>query len=363
MSAALYAGLMSGTSLDGIDAVLVDFSGAQARVIATAYAPFDASLRAELLLLQTPGHDELARASLAANALAEAYGTQVRALLRGAGVTAQAVRAIGAHGQTVRHRPDLGVTIQLNNAALLAELTGIDVIADFRSRDVAAGGQGAPIAPAFHRAYFGASGRSRIVLNIGGIANATILPETGRVFGFDTGPGNVLMDLWAMRHLGVAYDADGTFAASGRSDADLLLRLLEEPFFALPAPKSTGRDLFNAAWLDERLASHRASPANVQATLLSLTVASVANAVASAGAQEVFVCGGGAHNQTLMQHLAAALAPARVETTEALGIPADWVEAVAFAWLAQEHCAGRPIDLMGITGARANRLLGCRYPA
>lgn len=363
MSAALYAGLMSGTSLDGVDAVLVDFSGAQARVIATAYAPFDATLRSELLLLQTPGHDELTRASLVANALAQAYGDQVRALLRGAGVTAQAVRAIGAHGQTVRHRPDLGVTIQLNNAALLAELTGIDVIADFRSRDVAAGGQGAPITPAFHRAYFGAPGRNRIVLNIGGIANATILPADGQALGFDTGPGNVLMDLWAMRHLGVPYDADGAFAASGRSDATLLKDLLEEPFFTLPAPKSTGRDLFNAAWLDGRLANHSATPANVQATLLSLTVTSVVNAVAKAAAQEVFVCGGGAHNRALMQDLATALAPAKVETTEALGIPADWVEAVAFAWLAREHCAGRLIDLASITGARANRVLGCLYPA
>ncbi|MFN0163607.1 MAG: anhydro-N-acetylmuramic acid kinase [Burkholderiales bacterium] len=363
MSAALYVGLMSGTSLDGVDAALVDFSGSQARVVATAYAPFDGSLRGELLQLQSPGHDELARASLAANSLAQAYGAQVQLLLLQAGVTSAAVRAIGAHGQTVRHRPELGVTTQLNNAALLAELTGIDVIADFRSRDVAAGGQGAPIAPAFHRAFFGAPGRSRIVLNVGGIANATILPTDGPVLGFDTGPGNVLMDLWTMRHLGIPIDEGGAFAASGRIDTGLLERMLEEPFFALPAPKSTGRDLFNAEWLNGKLAGHSASPADVQATILALTVASVARAVVSAKPQEVYVCGGGAHNQALMQGLADALAPARVDTTGALGIPADWVEAVAFAWLAREHCAGRPIDLAGITGARGNRILGCRYPA
>lgn len=363
MSAALYAGLMSGTSLDGVDAALVDFSDAQARVIATAYAPFDASLRTELLLLQSPGHDELARASLAANALALAYDAQVQALLRKAGVTPEEVCAIGAHGQTVRHRPELGFTTQLNNPARLAELSGIDVIADFRSRDVAAGGQGAPIAPAFHRAFFGTPRCNRIVLNVGGIANATILPTDGQVLGFDTGPGNVLMDLWTVRHLGAPYDAGGAFAASGHPDTALLERMLEEPFFALPAPKSTGRDLFNAGWLDERLAGLRAIPADVQATILALTVASVARAVASADAEEIYVCGGGAHNQALMRNLAIALAPAKVATTEALGIPADWVEAVAFAWLAREHCAGRPIDLASITGARGNRIQGCRYPA
>jgi anhydro-N-acetylmuramic acid kinase len=364
MTTDLYVGLMSGTSLDGIDAALVDFSAVQPRVLATAYAPFDAALRAELSALQSPGPDELARAALSANALARAYAVQVRAVLAQAGCDGKAVRAIGAHGQTVRHRPEAGVTTQLNNPALLAELTGIDVIADLRSRDVAAGGQGAPVAPAFHRAFFAASGRDRVVLNLGGIANVTLLSADGAVVGFDTGPGNVLMDLWAARHLGTPYDAGGAFGAGGQVDAALLERLLDEPYFALPAPKSTGRDLFHAAWLDARLsAAAPARPADVQATLAMLTVASVARALAAFGPAEVFVCGGGAHNRALMVGLGAALAPATVAPTEALGIPADWVEAVAFAWLAREHCAGRPIALADITGARGDRIQGCRYPA
>ena len=279
----LYLGLMSGTSLDGVDGVLVDFSKTQLTVLSAASAPMPPALRQEFLELNRAGGNELHRAALAANALVRLYAEVVDALLKQAGTSPQAVRAIGAHGQTVRHQPQAfdgtGYTLQLNNPALLAELCGIDVIADFRSRDVAAGGQGAPLVPAFHHAVFGRPGRAVAVLNLGGMANLTVLgaADEGDILGFDCGPGNVLLDAWCLQHQGKPFDHDGAWAASGQVDAELLRRLLAEPFFAHSPPKSTGRDLFNTAWLATALAPLAdVQAANVQATLAELTARSCA---------------------------------------------------------------------------------------
>ncbi|MCP1405713.1 anhydro-N-acetylmuramic acid kinase [Achromobacter insolitus] len=364
----LYIGLMSGTSVDGVDGVLVRLGDGQPPAVqASASLPMPADLRRELLALNQSGDDELARAALAANSLARLYAQAVAALLQHAGVAAGDVAAIGAHGQTVRHRPDLGYTVQLNAPALLAELTGIDVVADFRSRDVAAGGQGAPLVPPFHAAIFGAP-QGRAVLNLGGIANVTLLEPGHAPRGFDTGPANVLLDGWCQRHLGQAYDADGRWAATGQVLAPLLEQLISsEPWFALPPPKSTGRDLFNMQWLDERLAAFdgpKPAPQDVQATLQRLTARTVANAIdaAAASTQEVFVCGGGARNTGLMRELAYCL-QRRVRPTDALGVPAQEVEALAFAWLAQAFMQRRPAGLPAVTGARGSRILGALYPA
>lgn len=364
----LYIGLMSGTSVDGVDGVLVRLGDGQPPAVqASASLPMPADLRRELLALNQSGDDELARAALAANSLARLYAQAVTALLQHAGVAAGDVAAIGAHGQTVRHRPDLSYTVQLNAPALLAELTGIDVVADFRSRDVAAGGQGAPLVPPFHGAIFGAP-QGRAVLNLGGIANVTLLEPGHAPRGFDTGPANVLLDGWCQRHLGQAYDADGRWAATGQVLAPLLEQLISsEPWFALPPPKSTGRDLFNMQWLDERLAAFdgpKPAPQDVQATLQRLTARTVANAIdaAAASTQEVFVCGGGARNTGLMRELAYCL-QRPVRPTDALGVPAQEVEALAFAWLAQAFMQRRPAGLPAVTGARGPRILGALYPA
>ena len=363
MAAALYIGLMSGTSLDGVDAALVDFSGNGPAVLATHFAPFAPALRAELLALQAPCTNELERAALAANGLAASYAVAVASILKSASVCPADVRAIGAHGQTVRHRPAAGFTLQLNNPALLAELTGIAVVADFRSRDVAAGGQGAPLAPAFHRAFFAVPGTARAVINIGGIAKVTLLAPDGGASGFDTGPGNVLMDLWIARHHDVPYDDSGAWAATGVVAAELLQLLVAEPYLALPPPKSTGRDLFNALWLDRALAANRPqSAADVQATLLEATACSIAEALRGHALASAYVCGGGAHNARLMHRLGELMRPVNVDVNDALGVPADWVEAVAFAWLAERHVGGHALDLAAVTGAAGPRVAGALYP-
>jgi anhydro-N-acetylmuramic acid kinase len=359
----LYVGLMSGTSLDGVDAVLADFAGAKPRLIAAAGVPFDTPLRRELLALNASGGNEIERAALAGNALAARYAASVGAVLAASKMTAAAIRAIGCHGQTLRHRPERGYTIQIGNAALLAELTGIRVVADFRARDIAAGGQGAPLAPAFHAAVFADPAEDRAVLNLGGIANLTFLPRAGAVIGFDSGPGNSLLDLWAARHLGQSHDAGGAWAAAGRVLADLLERLLQEPYFALPPPKSTGRDLFNEAWLRKAFRGGE-EPQAVQATLLELTACSAA-AAASAhcrGARRLIVCGGGAKNDALVRRLADLVAPALLEPSSRHGIDPQLVEAMAFAWLAKQALEGRPGNLPSVTGARGPRVLGTVYP-
>ena len=366
----LYIGLMSGTSLDGVDGVLADFAdasdGGAIRTIEAGFIPFDAELRADLMALQSGGVNEIEREAIAANRIARAYAACVAQLLSAATATGP-VRAIAAHGQTVRHRPELGFTRQTLNPALLAELTGIDVIADFRSRDVAAGGQGAPLVPAYHAAQFGQPGQTRVVVNIGGIGNISVLHADGRVTGFDTGPGNVLMDSWIARHLGQQYDADGAWAATGKPDPALLAAMLDEPYFALAAPKSTGRDLFHLDWLDARLARCAALPgADVQASLLQLTAVSIVRAIEGEAKQvdAVYVCGGGAYNGALMRALQAEMkANTPVESTAVLGVAPNRVEALAFAWLAYRFHQRQAGNLPAVTGAKGNRILGALYPA
>ncbi len=363
-----FIGLMSGTSLDGVDGVLADLDG-RLRVRAHAYQAFPDTLRGELLALNQSGADELHRAALAANALVRLYAQVVRELLQASGLPASQIRAIGAHGQTLRHRPGLydgtGYTLQINNPALLAELTGIAVVADFRSRDIAAGGQGAPLVPAFHRAVFGRPDAAVAVLNIGGISNLSLLADSG-VLGFDCGPGNALLDHWCQQHTGRAYDAAGQWAASGHVHEALLQDLLQEPYFEQPPPKSTGRDLFHAAWLNLHLATYPAvSAADVQATLTELTARVCAADLRRRGpaCRQLYVCGGGALNHELMRRLQVQLPDVKVESSEAAGLPPLQVEAAAFAWLACKALAGETGNLQSVTGARGARVLGAIYPA
>ncbi len=362
----LYVGLMTGTSLDGIDAVLADFSGNRPRLRAHVHHALAADLRAALLELNSSGSDELHRAALAAHRLAHSCAAAVGDLLLAAAIGPAEVRAIGAHGQTVRHRPDIGYTIQVNAPATLAELTGIDVVADFRSRDVAAGGQGAPLVPAFHAAMFQSS-MPRAVVNIGGMSNLTALPAAGSttpVLGFDCGPGNVLIDAWAEQHLGEPLDREGRWAAAGKVDAGVLAAMLAEPYLSMPPPKSTGRDLFDRQWLNARLRGAHLHPGDVQATLTQFTAAAIATAIDRwhPAAADVLVCGGGAYNTTLMRMLAAGCSPRPVAGTDTAGVRPDQVEAFAFAWLAREFVAGRPSNLPEVTGARGKRRLGALYP-
>lgn len=369
----LYIGLMSGTSLDGVDGVLVRWTARQRSgfvVRGFVHRPFAATLRAELLALNRPGADEIHRAALAASALAREYAAVIHALLAEAGVPAADVVAIGAHGQTVRHRPGefdgTGYTVQLLNGALLAELAGIDVVCDLRSRDLAAGGQGAPLVPAFHAACLADPAADTAVLNIGGIANLTLLPAAGAVRGFDCGPGNMLMDLWCSRHLGQPFDAEGRWAGGGQVDAALLQRWLACPFFERAPPKSTGRELFDAAWLDASLAGTVATPQDVMTSLAELTARGAIDALQrhAPHSSRLRVCGGGAYNRHLMRRLAAlAGAGVRVTSTAEAGVLPDQVEALAFAWLARAFVQRQTGNLPAVTGARGARLLGALYPA
>jgi anhydro-N-acetylmuramic acid kinase len=375
-----YIGLMSGTSLDGADGVLVNFfSGNGLQVVSSASEPFGDIFRAELLALNSPTDNEMHRAAVAGNQLAVVYATVVGRLLAGAGqinIDPSQITAIGAHGQTVRHRPErtsaeaagAGYTIQLNNAALLAELTGIDVVADFRSRDIAAGGQGAPLVPAFHRHVFGRAGAMVAVLNLGGISNLSVLPApgSGEVVGFDCGPGNALMDAWCQQHSGRPFDTGGAWAASGKLLPELLASLLDEPYFSAPPPKSTGRDLFSLEWLAAKLAPFdSARPQDVQNTLAEFTAVTCASAVRgyAKASSELIVCGGGAFNEFLLERLQLALPGVTVSTSDAHGLPPLQVEAAAFAWLARRTVRREAGNLTGVTGAAGSRILGAIYPA
>ncbi|WP_153946558.1 anhydro-N-acetylmuramic acid kinase [Cupriavidus sp. U2] len=368
-----YIGLMSGTSMDGADGVLVDFSGAHPVVLAAAHAPFPPALREAFGALQQPGDDEIHREALAANGLARVYAECVASLLHLANVAPGHVTAIGAHGQTIRHRPGLydgtGYTRQTQHPALLAELTDIDVVADFRSRDIAAGGQGAPLVPAVHAALFGARDETRVVCNIGGISNISILPaaHSGHpVTGFDCGPGNALLDHWVQQHRGQPFDDRGAWGASGSVDADLLSRLLAEPYFRAPPPKSTGRDLFHPEWLQAVLNGlpRQIAPADVQATLAALTATAIAQDVRThaGNARRLIVCGGGARNDSLMATLGQLLPGIAVQTTEDFGVPVSQVEAIAFAWLARQCVRRAPGNVPTVTGAAGPRVLGAVYP-
>lgn len=353
---------MSGTSLDGIDAVLVDLGQAKPVQLAKHYLPFDDALRNALLALHQPGHNELHQAQLMGNQLARLYAAAVDALLATANQSSANIKALGCHGQTIRHCPEHGYTLQIGNAALLAELTGITVISDFRSRDIAAGGHGAPLVPAFHDKVMRHPGIHRVIVNIGGISNLTNLPPGAATSGFDCGPGNLLMDAWCMQHLGKSYDDGGAWAASGEVLPALLEEMLNEPFFSQPPPRSSGRDLFNLSWLLGRLEGNEAAE-DVQATLLELSCRVVSQSIQQycSGAREIYLCGGGAHNRTLCNRLAALLPDCRLQTTDALGVDGDYLEATAFAWLAQQALHGKPANLPAVTGAKHPCILGAIY--
>ena len=368
-----YIGLMSGTSLDGIDAVLAKIKpNGQASAVEAVSTPFAPDLRKALFELQTPGPNELDRERRAGNALALAYAEAVITLLNKANLQASDITAIGAHGQTLRHQPhlgDLAYTLQPLNPALLAEKTGIDVIADFRSRDLAAGGQGAPLVPAFHAQQFSAT-KSIAVLNIGGIANLTLLPNGGEITGFDCGPGNMLMDAWIHQHQGNAFDENGKWALKGKVNTELLARMLSDPFFAKAPPKSTGRDDFHLNWLQEKLGDVNHSIEDVQATLLHLSTHSALEALVrhAPQTQQLIVCGGGAKNQALMNLLKVKAQhffkePLEITTSDSVGIDPQLVEGLAFAWLAWAHKEKRPANLPAVTGAKGPRILGACYPA
>lgn len=350
---------MSGTSLDGVDAVLVDFSQSTPRLVATDYLPFTESLKNDLLTLHTPSHNELHQTQIVGNQLARLYAHSVQRLRAEQDMT---IQAIGCHGQTIRHCPEHGYSIQIGNAALLAELTGLTVIHDFRNRDIAAGGQGAPLVPAFHDRMLRHPDTHRVILNIGGISNLTDLSPHSPTIGFDCGPGNLLMDAWCQQHTQKPYDQNGAWAAQGIVLPKLLASLLGEAFFSLPPPKSSGRDLFNLAWLNEKLNGDERA-IDVQRTLLELTAQSITTAVMQhcQGAQELYLCGGGAHNATLRERLMLLLPHCSIQSTEALGVDGDFLEAIAFAWLAWQNQLGIPSSLPAVTGATHANILGVSH--
>lgn len=361
-----YIGLMSGTSMDGIDAVLADINGTRWQAArAHFFIPYRHELRERLLALQDAGGNELHRAAVLGQEIARLYARAVQGVLAQAGLQAADITALGVHGQTVRHAPEHGYTLQLADLPLLAELTGIDCIGDFRSRDVAGGGQGAPLVPAFHQAVFGHPQHERVLINIGGIANISILPpEGGAARGFDTGPGNMLADAYMRRYCGQAYDRDGELAATGRVIEPLLAKWLAHPYFQRPAPKSTGRELFSLAWLQGYLKAGQ-PPADIVRTLNALTACSIARAVReyAPAAREAFVCGGGSCNPVLMDQLRRQLAGVAVATTDDLHLSPQWVEAAAFAWLAACRVHRRAASPHAATGAARPYVLGAWHCA
>ena len=368
----LYIGLMSGTSVDGIDAVLASIPAhGRFALVAAHRAAIPAAVRDEIHFLCQPGNGAIERVCALDTTLGELFAGAASAVLKQAGTDKTAVRAIGSHGQTLRHHPqaEQPFTLQVGNPSVIAERTGITTVADFRARDLAAGGQGAPLVPAFHHGLFHSAGTGRAVVNIGGIANVTYLPAGARaaVIGFDTGPGNTLLDQWIRRHRGVDHDTDGRWAASGQASAQLLALLMSDPYFSAAPPKSTGREYFNLSWLEDHLKRlpGNPAPADVQATLVLLTARTIAAAVRGfpAPAREVYICGGGCHNRALMDALAGELAGVQIQTTEALGIHPDLVEAAAFAWLAHRTLEGLPGNLPSVTGAKRAVILGGVYKA
>lgn len=354
---------MSGTSLDGVDAVVASFQPHPV-MLGSHWLPYPEALRNEILALHDPGENELDRAARLGNDLSDLYAETVMQLLAKHDLDAHAIRAIGCHGQTVRHRPAVGYSLQLVNAPRLVERTGITVVADFRSRDIAAGGQGAPLVPAFHAALFRHMQQHRVIANIGGIANLTDLPPNGPVRGFDCGPGNLLMDAWVLRHWRMHFDRDGALAANGRCLDELLARLLAHPFMASLPPKSAGREDFNLTWLDGLLSGREAAE-DVLRTLLEFTATGIVEAISKhcPGTQEVYLCGGGGHNSTLRQVLTSRLPGMVIALSDDIGVPTDWVEAFAFAWLAARTLQGQPGNLPEVTGAAGSRVLGAIFPA
>ncbi len=369
----LYIGLMSGTSADCIDAAVIDFAGKFPRLLASHGHPLDSDLKRLIHQLATPGDNEIDRLGVLDVKLGKAFAEAVNTLLDKAHLNINQIIAIGSHGQTIRHRPpgtlEAPFTLQIADPNTIAQETGITTVADFRRRDMAAGGQGAPLAPAFHQAVFHSRNCERMVVNIGGISNITHLPRQGEASGYDTGPGNALMDAWILRHRGETYDRNGLWGASGDIDEDLLQELLKHPFFSEPNPKSTGREMFNLSWLDSVLSQFRGrsfSAVDVQATLQELTAKTIADGIEVMKTEsnlEIFICGGGAHNRQLMSRLQRLLLPNPVADTASVGLPADWVEAAAFAWLARQNLKRGSGNLRRVTGATKEVILGGIYPA
>lgn len=366
----LYIGLMSGTSMDAIDAVLVNFAQGM-RLEGTFSLPFPSDFRQQLSTLCQSGPDEIEQMGRVDGELGEFFATAVAGLLNSSRHHASQIRAIGSHGQTIRHRPHAtpSFTLQIGNPSIIAERSGITVVADFRRRDMAAGGQGAPLVPAFHAGVFGTDKCHRVILNLGGIANITVIPAENpdSIYGFDTGPANTLMDAWCLLNKGQAYDHDGEWAARGDVNTALLERLLAHPFFSQKPPKSTGREDFHLDWLQAEMASLQAqiSPTDVQATLLELTARTVADAIDASNLKrgELLLCGGGAFNTTLWHRLQSLLPGWTLHSTADFGLAPNWVEATAFAWLARQTMLGLPGNLPAVTGAAGPRILGAIYPA
>lgn len=368
----LYIGLMSGTSADAIDAVLVDFSANQPALLASHSTPFDRATRAAIHKLALPGTDEIDRMGSLDRQLGEAFAQTVIELLALTDYRPEQIAAIGSHGQTIRHRPpqlhEYPFSLQIGDPNVIAQQTGITTIADFRRRDMAAGGQGAPLVPAFHQAFFRSNQHNRAIVNVGGIANLTWLPASGTPLGFDTGPGNVLLDAWILKTRGAPYDHEGAWAGSGQVNNDLLQQLLEHPFFTQKPPKSTGPEVFNLDWLNAELASVEGelAPEDVQATLLILTAQSIAASIGALDLDspaDIYLCGGGAYNLQLRKALQVLRPDQRVTDTSELGIAPEWVEATAFAWLAHQTRNRLPGNLPEITGASKALVLGGIYPA
>lgn len=369
MSIQYYIGLMSGTSMDGVDAVLVKFEGDKLTLIDTHTEPLPSHLLSGLQrLCQSGSHDEINYLGTLDRSVGQLFAKAVNALVSKADIDKAHIKAIGSHGQTVRHMPNLemGFTLQIGDPNTIAALTDIDVIADFRRKDIALGGQGAPLVPAFHQQSFAQTGSKRIILNIGGISNITYLPgDASAVIGFDNGPGNTLIDTWIKQIKDEPYDDDGQWAASGKTDVKLLNQMLSHAYFSLSAPKSTGRELFNQAWLEQQTADFGyLDEADIQSTLLDLTCHSIANdCLKLADKAELFVCGGGAFNLELLRRLAKLLPHYHIDTTAALGIDPQWVEGIAFAWLAKRYHDSLPGNLPAVTGASRLAVLGGLFPA
>lgn len=362
-----WIGLMSGTSMDGIDAILVSFPDNQIRIHATHSAPYPDDIRKRLAnLSQNRGSpDELGELDHLVGSL---FAQVAAGVLKQSGLTPDQVRGIGSHGQTVRHQPDGGTpfTLQIGDPTLIAERTGITTVADFRRRDLAAGGQGAPLVPAFHKAFFADQQQDRCILNLGGIANLSHLPaDPGQpVTGFDTGPANALLDAWCKHETGLAFDKDGSWAREGQVNHSLLSDMLSDAYFQRPSPKSTGTEKFNLDWVQTNLARHpEVSAADVQRSLLELTAITIAQQLPQKPGMTVFACGGGARNPVLMGELRRTCSPCTVTTTADIGLDPQWVEPAAFAWLARQTLAGRPGNLPEVTGARGERILGAVYYA
>ncbi|ODS24743.1 anhydro-N-acetylmuramic acid kinase [Candidatus Endobugula sertula] len=370
MSRQLYIGLMSGTSADSLDAALVDFSTLPLKVVNTYSLPIAKKTRNLIHQLAIAGNNEIAHLRQLDRETALLSCKVVRTLCQQANCQLQSIIAIGSHGQTIRHYPtknhETGYSLQVGDPNIIAENLGVTTISDFRRRDIAAGGQGAPLAPAFHNAVFHSKNKDRIILNLGGIANITLLTKSGKVIGYDTGPANGLMDSWCQKHQGKPYDIDGKWASEGNTNNKLLEQLLAHPFFTQSFPKSTGREEYNLPWLEQEIASfkHTLKPEDIQATLLQLTVESIANAIEQHDQQasaDLYLCGGGTHNPALFNALITRLKPRRLASTEALGISPDWVEAIAFAWLAKQTMDKAAGNLPAVTGANRDVILGGIY--